>query len=471
MYLIRLAVPNDLKQLNHLLAEVKIDLKKRKVTQWDEHYPSQLEIEEDIHAKQLIVSEGAGQIVGCVTCDPGLPEYVQGKYKGYFIKRLMVEPKYTSRGIGHDLLDYCLNDFAPENSTFYALTNHTNQQMHKFLLRNGFQKIDHVVDLKRKSFGTFDFFRKIVGASNMAKVVSLGSMNIDMLVTVAEMPQIGETLLGKNMTYLVGGKGANQAVASARIGTETAMLGKVGQDSFGETVRRQLVENQVKVTDVVIEDSAVTGIATVFKVDNDNCIIVSPGANGQVDEAYVNEKIGKLTSKDILLSQLEIPIMAVLAGFKAAKQRGATTILNPAPYNEQMVQLLPYTDILTPNEHEFFHLIGKKELTQEQLTQEILRFAQAHQLELVVTLGDEGVIYTEKGQIKKRKAVKVSVVDTTGAGDTFNGVFAGLLAQNFSYDEAIQLATKAASINCTKMGAQTGMPTLQELQAFGAPTQ
>lgn len=299
----------------------------------------------------------------------------------------------------------------------------------------------------------------------MKKVIVLGSINMDMVMETDRLPKVGETLLGETIDYYVGGKGANQAVAASRVGAEVSLIGKIGDDTFGSKVYKHLEKEHIDVNAVTVEKNIFTGVASIFKLKEDNAIVVLPGANMLLTDV-TNELNKKVNEQDVLLTQLEIPITTVQNGLKYAKDKGAITILNPAPYNEKVVEMLPFVDIITPNETEFEGLLGHSIAHANQFEQEMLNWSQANHTQLIVTRGGAGISYTTESKVVTIPAEKVAIVDTTGAGDTFNGILAACLAKGMAIPEAIKLSGKGATLSITKLGAQTGMPTLAEIEAF-----
>lgn len=299
----------------------------------------------------------------------------------------------------------------------------------------------------------------------MKKVIVLGSINMDMVMETNRLPKVGETLLGETIDYYVGGKGANQAVAASRVGATVSLIGKIGDDTFGSKVYKHLENEQIDVSAVTTEKNIFTGVASIFKLKEDNAIVVLPGANMLLDNAD-NDLNNKLTTKDVLLTQLEIPTETVKNGLERAKKNGATTILNPAPYNEKVIDMLPFVDIITPNETEFEGLLGHSIVEAGQFEKEMLEWSKANDAQLIVTRGGDGISYTTEDKVVTVPAKKVTIVDTTGAGDTFNGILAACLAKGMTVSEAIEFAGKGATLSITKLGAQTGMPTLEEINAF-----
>jgi ribokinase len=297
-------------------------------------------------------------------------------------------------------------------------------------------------------------------------IVVLGSINIDMVLTTQRLPIIGETIHGEHIDYMMGGKGANQAVAASRMGIRTALIGRVGNDTFGEKILQHLSNENINITSIDKEDSTFTGIASVFKTNQDNAIVVIPGANDYCDKRAVDENIELIKQADVLLTQLEIPIDTVGYALKAAKEYSVTTVLNPAPYKELSDGLFEYIDYLTPNETEFESMAGRKFENSVDLEAEMLKWSNKHNANLIVTRGSNGSSYVEGGEVLTVPCMEVEVVDTTGAGDTFNGILAYAIANKMKIGEAVRMAGIGASLSITALGAQSGMPNLERLQAY-----
>jgi ribokinase len=295
----------------------------------------------------------------------------------------------------------------------------------------------------------------------------LGSLNIDMVLTTERLPLIGETIHGEHMHYMMGGKGANQAVAAARMGIPTSIIGCVGNDTFGEKIVKHLSEEKkLDISAVKKEENIFTGTATVFKTKNDNAIVVIPGANECCDKRVVDEYIEVIKQADVLLTQLEVPMETVEYALQKAKEFGLQTILNPAPYKELAPGLLEYIDYLTPNETEFESMVGKEFETSEDLEKEMLQWSKNNNVNLIVTRGSDGSSYMEDGKVHTVPCMKVDVVDTTGAGDTFNGILAYAIAENKPLREAVKMAGTGASLSITALGAQSGMPSIEKLKKY-----
>lgn len=297
-------------------------------------------------------------------------------------------------------------------------------------------------------------------------VIVLGSINLDIVLHTDRLPKIGETIVGKGIDYLVGGKGSNQAVAISRSGGDVALLGKIGADTFGDKILSYLKEEKMDLSYLMIEPNFFTGIASIFKLPEDNCITVISGANELVDNTFVDSVVDVIKEADILLMQLEIPVSTVKYALRIAKQNGVTTVLNPAPFNSEILDTLDYVDYITPNEIEFEELCNKTLDTEEVFFEEMVKWDREHSTKLIVTRGGAGVSFVEDGKVETIPAYPVEVVDTTGAGDTFNGVFVTSISRGMSLKEAVRFASVGASMSTRSLGAQTGIPTFEEIETY-----
>jgi ribokinase len=270
---------------------------------------------------------------------------------------------------------------------------------------------------------------------------------------------IGETLLGEHVDYFIGGKGANQAVAAARTNTATTLIGQVGTDAFGEKILTALKRENLHLQ--VTQTAIPTGIAAIFKLPNDNAIVVLPGANADftIDVKATNA----WDDASIFLTQLEISLATVQEGLQLAKAKGLTTIVNPAPFHSAIVEMLPLIDIITPNETEFAQLIGQELTSDKELEAAMLTWRAQHATRLIVTRGSQGTSFIANNAIQTVPALSVAVVDTTGAGDTFNGLFAAELATGSTFAQAVRFATIGASLSVQKLGAQSGIPSRETI--------
>lgn len=288
------------------------------------------------------------------------------------------------------------------------------------------------------------------------KISVVGSINMDMTVTAERIPQKGETLKGGELKYIPGGKGANQAVAMARLGAEVEMFGCVGDDENGRRLLENFNKEGVKADHIRVIPGVVTGIALITVGDQDNTIIVVEGANGCVDRAYVDSIAQELFQSELVVLQHEIPIDTVEYVVELCSSHGIKVILNPAPAHEVKPEVLEKVTYLTPNEHEAAILYGEWE------TKELLR---RYPEKLLITQGSKGVsIATKDGSILTVPARKSAVVDTTGAGDTLNGAFAAQIAQGVDLETVLRFANVAAGLSTEKFGAQGGMPTKAQVE-------
>ncbi len=300
------------------------------------------------------------------------------------------------------------------------------------------------------------------------RVVVIGSLNMDIVVEADRAPQMGETVMGKNVHFIPGGKGANQAVASARLGARTQMIGAVGSDAFGTALMQALEKDGVDTSTVKTVADAPTGIASIVLAQGDNQIIVVAGANGHCSPEDIDQYTVAIQEADVVLLQLEIPLETVKRAASVARKLGKKVVLNPAPARELPDELLQQVDVIIPNQSELYLLAGAEANTD--LEAAMRRLLDRGVQMVITTLGSEGAAYLERGQKKLGKVPshQVPVVDTTGAGDAFNAGFAYALASGQPLEEAVAFAGKVAALAVTKLGAQDGMPTLQQVQEFSA---
>lgn len=305
--------------------------------------------------------------------------------------------------------------------------------------------------------------------SSNPSIVVVGSLNMDIVLTMSRMPQVGETVAGRQIHYVPGGKGANQAVGCAKLGANTAMVGAVGGDSFGS----QLLDNMrgcgVRTEAVTVIPQTATGTAAIFHTKEDNCIVVVPGANEAVTPEYIERHRSLIQSADLVLLQLETPIPAVRRTLELAREAGVRTVLNPAPVHPDAERLLGLADVLTPNESEFALLCGQAADTEEALRDQMRKWQQTYSQRLIITRGKAGAsCLDEHGELHTVPSLPVEVVDTTGAGDTLNAALSVGLASGRGFREALEYAVKAASLSVRKFGAQGGMPTKEEMERIAA---
>ena len=292
----------------------------------------------------------------------------------------------------------------------------------------------------------------------MKKVFLLGSLNTDLVIESPRLPQIGETLHGGAFEINFGGKGANQAVAIAKLGGTVYMAGKVGDDTFGKEMLLELKNQGVNTNYIKVEKGVNSGVAVITVINGDNCIMLSGGANDCVSTVEVDELLSSAKQGDIFVTQGETPYSVTEYALKKAKNLGLTTVFNPAPAKKEFLSCLRFVDILTPNESEAYILTGETDLD---------KIADCLPCAVVVTLGGKGWFAKKDGKSLYGKPISVKVVDTTSAGDTFLGGLVYKLSLGVSLFDALPFASKCASIACTKKGAQKSIPTLAEVDSFG----
>lgn len=294
-------------------------------------------------------------------------------------------------------------------------------------------------------------------------VVVVGSANMDLVARVARFPEPGETILGKGFATYPGGKGANQAVAVGKLGGRVAFVGKVGADGFGDQLEASLRAAGVSTADLARTDGDPTGTAIILVDDAaENQIVVIPGANARLSADDVTAAIGRCQAT-VALFQLESPLETVAAGLAEAKRRGMTTILNPAPAALLPVEMLRDVDILTPNRTEAATLTGLASGEPEALIAALLDLGVGA---VAMTRGKEGCVYGAPGSTIAVPSVPVEAVDTTAAGDAFNGALALFLAEGMDVERAIANANRVGALAATKAGAQASMPSRDELDAL-----
>ncbi|MGN7312542.1 ribokinase [Alkalicoccobacillus gibsonii] len=297
--------------------------------------------------------------------------------------------------------------------------------------------------------------------TNQPKVVVIGSINMDMVTRATRFPKKGETISGVSFDQLPGGKGANQAVACARLGAAVSMVGAVGNDPTGKVLLKQLQDEKINTDWIQVIENETTGMAQITVAEEDNQIIIVPGANFAITKSQIDEAKAVIQAADLIILQLEIPLEIVEYTAEVAAGFGVKVILNPAPAQPLSDALLSNVHYLTPNETELMYLT-KQTSVKEGMDSLLKEGVQG----VIVTLGSKGVQYIEKEDAISR-AVKgrlVEVVDTTGAGDTFNGALAHKLAGGANVADAIEFANAAAGLSIMRFGAQTGMPTFAEVQ-------
>jgi len=282
-------------------------------------------------------------------------------------------------------------------------------------------------------------------------VTVVGSINMDLTVSTEAIPAQGETVLGNEFNTFPGGKGANQAVAASRLGANVNMVGAVGDDVFGQDLLSQLANENINTEAVHTLRNTSTGTATIILAEGDNRIIVAPGANGLVNPGIVEGHQEMIRESDMILLQLEVPLETISYVVEVASQYGVPIVLNPAPYQSLPETLLNKVSYITPNEGEAASLMAESNVRNDQL---------------IVTKGSEGVLIFQNGEEHLIPAYDVKVKDTTGAGDTFNGALATYFARGCEIEKAVKFANASAALSTMKIGAQSGMPTTNEVEQF-----
>lgn len=298
----------------------------------------------------------------------------------------------------------------------------------------------------------------------MSDVLVVGSINMDLVVKVDEIPKVGETLHGEELVQIPGGKGANQAVAISKLGNQVVFLGKVGDDAYGQELIRSMNKSGVD-TSLIEGCDSNTGMAliNVDKAGNNN-IVVIPGANFKVDKEYLHRNIDAFNKARIVLLQLEIPVETVKESLRIAKDLGKISILNPAPAIHLDDEIIKNVDILIPNEHEL-ERISKVEISDDNSLLEATSILLAKGIkEIIVTLGQKGVLYVNKEGHTFYQACLVDAVDTTAAGDSFIGGFIAAYLRGLDMGKAIDIGQTAASITVQRLGAQSSLPSLEEVE-------
>lgn len=292
----------------------------------------------------------------------------------------------------------------------------------------------------------------------MARVVVVGSINMDLVTLAPRFAGPGETLLGDRFLTVPGGKGANQAVAAARLGAEVTLIGALGNDAFGRQLRDGLTAEGIALDHVRQVEDAGSGTASITVAGGENSIIVVPGANARVSPMQVEQASDAIARADAVLVQMEIPLETVEATLRLGHRLGVPVILNPAPARRLPTTWLKLARYVTPNQHELAMLLGADPGRD---FRELMREAPCP---VVLTRGGEGAWYREDDEPVHQPGFAVNVVDSTGAGDTFNGALAVFLREGLA--QAVRKACAAAALSVTRLGAQGGMPTLEELDVW-----
>jgi ribokinase len=299
------------------------------------------------------------------------------------------------------------------------------------------------------------------------EILVIGSSNIDFIMRVPRFHQPGETILGQDLVTAYGGKGANQAVAARRLGGKVTFLTKLGNDHYGRGYRRYLRECGLPSIGLLREESLPSGMAWIeVNPEGENRIIVSPGANQTLSPEDLKRREAVWKGVKIFVCQLEIPLAAVAEGLKAAKERGALTLLNPSPPASLSSEMLSRVDYLVPNETEMQQLTGMRGKGGASIRKMEKRLLERGVGNVIVTLGADGLLFMSREEEIRMEAFKVNVRDTTAAGDAFMGALAWGLSEGRPVREVLRLAAAAGALATTKLGAQPSLPSRKDLNRF-----
>ncbi len=299
------------------------------------------------------------------------------------------------------------------------------------------------------------------------QIVVIGSSNTDMIIKIDRIPRPGETVIGGQFSTAPGGKGANQAVAAARAGGDVTFIARVGNDMFGREALNGFVADEINIEHVIKDTTAPSGVASIFVDRNgQNSIAVAGGANANLSPADIEAAEKTIACADILVMQLETPIETVTAAAMMAHADGVKVILNPAPAQPLTDEVLKTVSILTPNETEAGLLTGIGIEGEDDARRAAEALLERGVSTVLVTMGENGVIIVTADGARKVDAFKVDPIDTTAAGDAFNGALAVAIAEGSQLDKAVVFANAAAAMSVTKLGAQPSAPTRDEIDEF-----
>ncbi|MEQ9410845.1 MAG: ribokinase [Fuerstiella sp.] len=302
-------------------------------------------------------------------------------------------------------------------------------------------------------------------ADRPPRILVVGSINMDLVVRSARLPAPGETLTGRSLQETPGGKGANQAVAAARLGAQVSMIGRLGEDGFGRVLRQNLAAEGITLEHVLPTAECSSGVAIIGVEDSgQNCITVIPAANGRLTPDDIEAHQSAFTNIDLLMLQLEVPLDTVLTAQQLARERSIPILLDPAPAVADFPAELLHVDYLCPNESEAALLTGRTVETIDDAEQAALTLKSQGANVVIVTLGDRGVVCCTAGQTNHVAPTAVSVVDTTAAGDAFAAALAVQVAAGTSIKDAVRFACAAGALAASREGAQPAMPSLADVQ-------
>jgi ribokinase len=299
----------------------------------------------------------------------------------------------------------------------------------------------------------------------MSNISVLGIFVADIIFSGKKIPSVGETILGDSYNIGPGGKGCNQAIAIARLGGKVNFISKIGKDDYGQLALNTLNQNKIDTSTIIQSADYQTGVAGIMvdKKTGKNAINVITGAPSSFTIDEVNQNIDKIQNSKIFLTQLEIPKDVILHSLKIAKENSVLTILNPAPASEIPKEFFNYIDYFTPNETEAEFYTGIKITNEKEAKEASVKLLNLGLKKVVITLGEKGLFYSDGKEEVYLKATSVKAIDTTGAGDAFNGGLAFALSQNKSIKDSLNLANQVAGLSTLKIGAGNAMPTLKDL--------
>ena len=299
----------------------------------------------------------------------------------------------------------------------------------------------------------------------MSEITVLGIFVADISFSGPKIPSIGETILGKKYNVGPGGKGCNQAIAIARLGGSTNFISKIGKDAYGELALKTLEKNKISTENLIQDVNQQTGVAGILVDQNTgkNAINVIVGAPSSLKISELEKQINLIKNSKIFLTQLEVPKDVTLHCLKIAKENGCITILNPAPASKISKEFYNNIDFFTPNETEAEFYTGIKITNEKEARQAAVKLINLGIKKVIITLGEKGLFYTDGKEETYLKASSVKAIDTTGAGDAFNGGLAFGLSKEKSIKECLELANKVAGVSTTKLGAGDAMPFLKDI--------
>ena len=299
----------------------------------------------------------------------------------------------------------------------------------------------------------------------MSDISVLGIFVADISFSGPKIPSVGETILGNKYNVGPGGKGCNQAIAIARLGGNVNFISKIGKDSYGELASNTLKKNNINIENIIQDEKLQTGVAGILvdKNSGKNAINVIVGAPSSLKVSEIEKQINLIKSSKIFLTQLEVPKDVTLHCLKTAKENGCITILNPAPASEISNEFYNHIDYFTPNETEAEFYTGIKITNEQEAKQAAEKLLNLGIKKVIITLGEKGLFYTDGKEEIYLKASSVKAIDTTGAGDAFNGGLAFGLSKDKPINECLELANKVAGVSTTKLGAGDAMPFLKDI--------